>query len=1165
MKHLAREQRTRIRKMLVSSALCLMCTSWGMAQNRQVTLNLNNVTIKEAIENLKKESGYSVWLNLKDVELNRRVSVNVKDENISKVLDAIFYGQKITYTIDNKLIRIQPQVSRQDKRNIKGKVVDSTTKEPLAGVIIRVNGQQKGTVTNANGDYELTVAPDDYLLVSYLGYEQEKVRVPVGRESLNVYLTNSAVSLNDVVVTGYQTLKKFNMTGAVNTINEQTIDLRGSVGLNGLLEGTVPGLTVYDDRLRIRGGASLEAGNDPLIIVDDFEVEKLPENMDVVESITVLKDAAATAIWGSRAANGVIVIKTKQGKAGNFKISYSGNFKVSAMPDLDDLHRAGSAAIVDYDREVFMKDFLYDAIMDTENGYSLSYEILKDYAPVGMQTVADIPAEKLAEMNSRLDALAKVSNRKQIEDYLLRNAFKQQHNISFSGGNEKVNYYLSGSFIGGHSSYEGDKDKEFYINSRTSYKLNSILTLRADLNATLTDNNNGYTSLSSDIYSLYPFQMLVDGQGNRIYDYSSTFSHYYSDQMVNDYGYYQLGKNLLEEIDLANNHTKETDFKVRLGADFKIMDGLSLSADYQYEKYQTTTRELTDKNSYNGRHDIDWYATVDENQQLVYNVPDEDFLDQSQTTASAWIFKLGANLNRSFGADKEHYVNATAGFEMRSRHSMTDRWRRWGYNDQVLSWQPVDEATLDENGITWWNGDRHYYSSSSYTDFSDVLNKEISYYLSAVYTYDNRYTLSASMRIDESNLFGVDARHRRNPIWAVGLNWNVKNEKFFYADAISALLLRASWGLTGNFDRSGSTTPVMVGRLLYIPAAGDYVTRLTTPPNPQLRWERNREINISLDLGLWERINTTFTYYNNHSSDLLGTAQLDPTVGYTSARVNAANLTNQGFEMQLNADIIRTLDFTWNLGFVFGYNKNKVTNNNLRETTAYLNRVTGTTQFVEGYAREAIWSYRWAGLDNEGNPQVYKADGTKTKYVEELTADDLEYSGTYQPKYSGSVSTGFRWKNLQANFLFTYNYGHVFRVEYPSMNPYSSSPDMSELVDKRWRQPGDEAYTDIPCIPNGQMELFDAQYRDYAARYSSNSIRSGNMVRLREILLNYEMPSSILKHTPLKRLSLTAQFNNIWLWTANHEGYDPEAVDPINGSFSLPNPFSFTAGIKIDF
>lgn len=1153
------------KKLLLSSALCLLFASYGYAQHKNVTLNLQDVTLKEAIEKLKKESGYSVWLNSKDVQLDKKVSVEVKDKDISQALEQMLNGMGLTYSIENKTIRIRPKGQTDGKRILKGKVVDKKDKQPLIGCTVRVVGSDTGTVTDMDGAYTLAVRPGDRLQVSYIGYDTEEVRVPQHKETLNIYLTDSNVALNDVVVTGYQTLKKFNVTGAVNTINQEAIDLRGSVGLNGLLEGAVPGLTVYNNQLRIRGGASLEAGNDPLIIVDDFEVEKLPENMDVVESITVLKDAAATAIWGSRAANGVIVIKTKQGRAGDFRISYSGNFEVAAQPDFDDLHRAGSQTIVDYDREVFMKDFLYDAIMDTENGYSLSYEILKEYAPTGMQTVADIPAEKLAEMNTRLDALARQNNRKQLEDYLLRNAFKQQHQISIEGGSEKVNYFLSGSFVGGNSSYEGDLDREFNINSRMSYKLNSFLTLRTDINATFTNNNNGYTSLASDIYNMYPFQMLVDEAGNRIYDYSSTFSHAYSDQMVEDYGYYHLGKNLLDELDLANNHTKGIDYKVRLGADFKIIDGLSISADYQYEKNEVTTRNVTSRDSYEGRYQIDYMAAPDDNNQLVYHLPVGDIIDQDQATTEAWILKLGANLNRSFGANKEHYVNATAGFEMRSRHAMTDVWRKLGYDDEILSWQPFDEATLEEDGIEWWNGSQHYYYGSSYNNFGDVLNKEISYFLSAVYTYDNRYTVSASMRTDESNLFGVDEKHRRNPIWAVGANWNIKNEKFFHCDAITDLLVRLSWGLTGNFDRSGLTTPVMVGRRSYVPAVGDYVTRLSTPPNPKLRWERNRSVNLSVDLGLWDRVHTTFTYYNNHASDLLGRQQLDPTTGYDEATINAADMTNNGFEVQLNADLIRTPDFTWNMGWVFGYNKNKITHNDIVETTAYLNRVTRMTEFVEGYAREALWSYRWAGLDENGEPQVYKADGTKTRFIEELTEEDLEYSGTYLPKYSGSLSTGFRYKNFQANVLFTYNYGHVFRVEYPGMNPYATSPDMSELVANRWKEPGDEAHTDIPCIPNGQMALFEAQYRDYTAKYSSNSIRSGNMVRLREILLNYELPQSFLKKTPIKRMSLTAQFSNVWLWTANKEGYDPEAVDPVNGTFSLPDPFSFTAGIKLDF
>lgn len=421
------------------------------------------------------------------------------------------------------------------------------------------------------------------------------------------------------------------------------------------------------------------------------------------------------------------------------------------------------------------------------------------------------------------------------------------------------------------------------------------------------------------------------------------------------------------------------------------------------------------------------------------------------------------------------------------------------------------------------------------------------------------------MRIDESNLFGASDKYRRNPIWSVGANWNVKNEKFFNVDFISALMLRASLGMTGNFDRSGSTTPVMVGRKTYLPAIGDYVVRLTTPPNPKLRWERNHSTNISIDLGLFDRINATLTYYNNASSDLLGQTTLDPTVGYASARINAADMTNKGVELQLGADIIKQRNFGWNINWIFAHNSNKITSNKINESTPYLNRVTGTTEFVEGYAREALWSYRWAGLDSNGEPMVYDKDGNKTYDVAILDADDLEYSGTYQPKYNGSFSTALRYKNLHASFLFTYNFGHVFRAEYPSMDAYATSPSLTDKIADRWREPGDENKTDIACLPTMVANWANTQYRSYAVMYSSNSIRSGNMIRLREILLNYDFPQSWLKRTPLRRLSLTAQFNNIWLWTKNKEGFDPEAVNPRNGTMSFSMPFSFTAGLKVDF
>ena len=380
----------------------------------------------------------------------------------------------------------------------------------------------------------------------------------------------------------------------------------------------------------------------------------------------------------------------------------------------------------------------------------------------------------------------------------------------------------------------------------------------------------------------------------------------------------------MDEVDLANNTTKNTDYKARFGLDYRILEGLNLSADYQYERYQSINKDIQSVNSYSVRELINQHTVINENG-LSYRIPKGDILDHSQNDIEAWTMKIGATLNRNFGIDKQHYVNATAGFEVRSKHSTTETYRKLGYDDQVLSWSPIDAVDLATNGTTppWYDYPMRYYASS-YDGFNDILNREVSYYLSGVYTYDNRYTVSGSLRIDKSNLFGVSDKYRRNPIWSFGANWNIKNEKFFHCDAITALMLRASVGLTGNFDRSGRTSPIMIGQFISsdLVDGGGYM-RITTPPNPLLRWERTRSINLSVDLGLFDRVNTTFTYYHNKGYDLLGEAQLDPTVGYSEQLINSADMNNTGMEIQLDADLIRTRDFTWNLGWVSDITRTK--------------------------------------------------------------------------------------------------------------------------------------------------------------------------------------------------------------------------------------------------
>lgn len=1130
------------------------------AAAEQHEMPVKEQTVGAALDYVKTRMGYSIWYNVNVVNLDRKVSVDYSSNDINKIMAAILKGQNLDCEIKGKTIAISRR-HNGGRHRITGKVISSDDGEPLIGCGVKVKGKNTVAVTDIDGNYSIDADMGDEITFSYLQYTPVTKRVG-DSHTINVRMMSAAVGLDDVVVTGYQTMKKYNMTGAVNVISEKEIDLRSTNSLESILEGAVPGLTVYNDEYRIRGGASLRAGTAPLFIVDNFEVEQMPENMDQIETISVLKDAAATAIWGSRAANGVIVITTKKGKMQSPKISYSGNLRVSVKPDLADLHRVNAEQLIGYDRAAFLGGYYFPGFFDySKSGYSLSQEIMKDYLVDDISMLTD---EQLAEMDARMAKLARIDNSKQIKDNLLRSAMKQSHMVSVSGGGDKINYFLSGSYTGSHSAYKsGDQNNLFEINSRLSYKLHDKVTLRSNIYATFTDNDNGYTSLSSDVYNLYPYQMLTGDNGERIYDYTG-FNKMYSDTMVNDYGYYHEGKNLMEEVELADNTTKSTDYKIGVGADYRVMTGLTLSADYQYEKLQTTAKNITNRNSFGGRDLINSMAVPDNKGALTHYLPDGDILDHSQYNTDAWVMKLGANLNRNFGANDEHYVNAVAGFEMRSRHTYSERYRKLGYDTQTLSWQPIDQVAL-QNGVEWWNGDTNRYYANSYDGFGDVENKELSYFLSATYTYDNRYTASASLRIDESNLFGASHKFRRNPIWALGASWNIKNENFFNVEPVTTLLLRASLGLTGNFDRSGSTTPVMVGRKTYLPAINDYVVRLTTPPNEKLRWERNRVVNLSLDFGLFNRLNGTLTYYNSYCYDLLGSTLIDPTNGYKEATINAADMRNHGWEIELSGDVLKSKDVSWNMRWVFSYNKNKITKNNISESTPYLNRVTGLTRFVEGYAREAMWSYRWAGLDEKGEPMVYDKEGNKTYDVATLDADDLVYSGTYQPKYNGSLTSSWRYRNFTLSMMFTYNFGHVFRAEYPDMDAYSSSPSLSDKIAERWQKPGDENFTDVACIPN-MMDLWaNTNYRSYACMYSSNSIRKGDMIRLREILLNYEFPRALLRNTFIKRLSLTAQLNNVWLWTANKEGYDPEALNPVNGKMSLPQPFSFTGGIKIDF
>ncbi|WEK19985.1 MAG: SusC/RagA family TonB-linked outer membrane protein [Candidatus Pedobacter colombiensis] len=1142
--------------------ICALPVS-AFAQAGRFTISGKQISITELFHKMKEQQrDLDFFYSNDEFDASRKVDVNVSNVSLDELMKIVLNTSYSYQLIDNHLV-IKPRISGNQLATVKSVSHDITgivtDKEGsgIPGVLVKAKLEKTTTVTDINGRYAIRVHDEDVLEFSFVGFEKQEQRVK-GKSRIDVLLKEDVAFLNEVVVTGYQTLKKKDAPGAIFVLPESEIEQNNNRSLNRLLEGAVPGLVIYKDAkglddLRIRGGSSLRAGTQPLLVIDGF-VSTLFPDINEISNITVLKDASASAVWGSQAANGVIVITTKKGKAGKLQINYSGNVRIANRPDYNELRRADAASVIDYQKEQYDKGYIGSYLFDGyKTGYSQSIGIISDY---------DRKDITLAQRDQRLAALASLSNKEQIDNLLLRPAASQSHFMSFSGGSDKMLYFLSGNYQSNLGGAQGNNSDVMTINSRNTFKLASFVDMRTDFSFNYSSGKNGYSDMQSNIRKLLPYQMLEDNQGNYVYDYIN-FNKTENDRLKG-LGYLDNGFNLLEENRQANNTNKGWGLKTRVGADWKIIKGLSLSNDFIYERTTNTIRNRYVETGYDARTLINRLTSVDAiTKKLILNIPKGDILDLNTTTYNNYAFRNQLNYINTI--KEKHYVNVIAGFDLRKTITEANNGRHLGYNDDLLSFQNVDGKTLAATGIKWWDGSTQKYDPASYDGFKFVDNREYSFYSTFTYTYDTRYNFSASYRTDHSNLFGADPKFKRTPLWSIGGQWNISNEDFFKSNVVSNLGFRATYGLTGNFDRSSLTTTYLVASRFLSTITNDYWARLSTPPNPKLRWERSQTFNLGADLGLLtNRFTMSLDYYRKYSYDLLGNQDLDPTVGLTSAIINSANMINHGVELSLKAGIITTKDFSWISNLNLGYNKNKVTSNKITDSSPAINRPNGTVPFLEGYPRESIWSYKWAGLDNTGRPQVYDGDGNKI-YIPNIGS--LIYSGTVRPKLSGGWSNIFRYKGFEAMAFLVFNYGHVARREMPRMDVFDWSGAYNNQIAQRWRKPGDELTTDIPTLVDMAFVNESDSYMR-SATLSTNSIIDASFVRLREVQFGYNFKPAFLKGTPFKSIRAVAQMNNLYLFKKNKFGIDPEALTGASSTsniasiYALPEPLTTTIGLN---
>jgi TonB-linked SusC/RagA family outer membrane protein len=1047
--------------------------------------------------------------------------------------------------------------------------------EPVEGVTVKVKGSSKIAMTDKNGEFSLTtVEQDATLLFTHIGMESFELKVS-GKTELAIALKAKISELSGVVVsvnTGYQEIPKERATGSFAQPEKELFNSRVSSDVISKLDGITSGLIINrgaqnmrESPLKIRGRSTIFANDAPLIVVDNFPYEGDINNINPndVESVTVLKDAAAASIWGVRAGNGVIVITTKKAKRNQpLRIQLNSNFTISEKPDLYyNPNFLNSSDFIDVETFLFNK-----------GNYTSDLNNTTSRPPVS-KVVEILNRRKLNQISStdsaqQIDALRQYDIRDELNRYFYQNEIKQQYSLNASGGSNKATYFISAGYDRDLSTLKKNDNDRITLNIQTNLSPINNLEIFGGINyiQAHTTRNATVNQLNSGSKVIQPYVQLADDNGNSLpipKDYRSSFV-----ESAEANGFLNWRFFPLDELNLSNDKTKLLNTRISTGLKYNIIKGLSFEAKFQYENQIISSNVLNSTETYFTRNLINRYASVSTSGSVIkngspikpFNIPLGAILDQS-------LSEIKANSGRGqlsyYHENANHVIAGIVGIEAREILGDDNSSRIYGYNDDFATYAIVN---LDSTYKLYPSGAARIPNG---TNISSRIDRFRSYFGNLAYTYKNRYTISASGRIDQSNFFGVRTNQKSVPLWSTGFLWNMGDEQFLRLSWLDLLKLRVTYGFNGNLDKS-VTAYTTASYLSGNPFTSGSYAAIQIAPNPDLRWERTSVFNIGLDFSVFNnRISGGMEYFSKKGVDLMGDEVLAPSTGYVNTstglntfRGNFSRLSGQGFEFILRTKNIIT-PFKWSTNLLFNYATDKITHFDIEYPVR--NNVTGgdgTTVNVyplAGYPLFGIYSFKWKGLDpTTGDPIGFKAD-TLTKDYTVLTnptsIDEVVYNGPARPIYYGSLNNSFSWKNFMLNVSIGYKLGYFFRrpsINYTSL--FDNGAGHKEFAN-RWQKPGDESLTDVPS-----MSYPKNANRDMFYNYSTATVEKGDHIRLQDVNVSYNLTGKEIKIPSIQSLLFYVQVNNIGIiWRANKIGIDPDYIS------GYPTPRSFSFGIKAEF
>ena len=1189
---------------------CFFFASGVMAnsysQEQVVSLDLHKCDVNTLCQEIWKQTGLRFIYNEEHIKNLKAFDVKASGKTVREVLDEVFKNTSLRYFFEQDIIyiTIKDDDKKKESKSVSGTVKDRKG-EALPGVTVLIKGTNVGVVSDIEGKFKIAIPKDTVTFVfSFVGMKKQEVKYTPGKK-LNVVMEEDVEEMEEVVITGYQRIDKRHLTSAVTTLKADDINIAGISTIDKMLEGRVPGMIFMQNsgqvgaapKLRVRGSSTVLGSREPLWVLDGIILQD-PVNVDPsqindldfvnllgnaisglnpddIEQIDVLKDASATALYGTRAANGVIVITTKKGKVGPPSISYSFTGSLSRRPRYTDreVNVMNSKERMAFSRELVGKGIKFSRL-DSWVGYEAA--------------VSDFWDGKLT-----YDEFQNTVNRYETAntdwfDLLTRDAFSHKHTLSLSGGTENIRYYGSLGFNNEKGVNKGEKNETYSaaLNLTANYnRFSARIALQANVG------EKKYTPAEIGLFS-YAFNT---SRTIPAYNEDGTLF-YYNKRSTLEGSSEMLPFSILNEMENTSDDIRSSAVSVNTSVDYKFTDYLKVSATLSYSVSNTNEENYFGEKSFYANC-LRAGGKLESGGDAIY-MPYGGELQLMDARNNAYTMRLQIDFNKFLDENAAHLLTASVGGELSSsRYRGFSQTRRGYMPERGESYAPVDVNKYPVFA-EWLAND-----ADALGKRTNSLTNMISGYFTASYSYRDRYVLTFNMRGDASNKFGSKSNNKFLPIWAIAGRWNIKDDLFAARNWVNLLAMRLSFGYQGNMLDSQTPELIIKRGPISTQFENKYESTVYSFPNPFLKWEKTASFNVGLDFSfLNDAIKGTVSYYYKKTKDAFLNKTVSEINGVTNYMVNKGTLENQGWEFALNFVPFNpqggTDNFRWSIDPQIGQVLNKLIakaiNNQdkvVRDEVKYSDYLSGNVE-IPGRPLDSFYSYKFKGLDpNDGRPMFYDVDLENKEKFEDMDKEDvykyvMDYSGCRVPTLQGSISNKLSYKRYVLAFNLSYSLGSKIRLLklYPNIGtagtiaPQPHENARREFL-KRWQKPGDEAHTNIPGILYGgafNQTMSSNWWSSYSysfgdnlwSMYDNSDIRvvSGNYLKLSSISFRYLFSDKVLKALRLKSAYFELTGTNLFTISAKElKGQDPATQSGSANTINMSLRPTYSCRLNITF